>query len=145
MRRIPSATVRSLVLSGALLLIAAIPLRGTSAQSRESAMERIEKAIGAGEATALAATMSQRVSVAVFGASREYSQSQAEHVLRKFFAEYPPSGFSVLKHSETEQGAFVAGRYRSARLEGEIDLYLRLRDRDGNWELREIIIQTEPR
>ena len=145
MQRYHSATVRSLVFTGVVLLITAIPLRETSAQSRESAMSRIEKAIGAGDATALAATMSQRVAVAVFGASREYSKSQAEHVLRKFFAEYPPSRFSVLKHSETEQGAFVAGRYRSARLDGEVDLYLRLRDRDGTWELREIIIQTEPR
>lgn len=124
-----------------LLLVSILPA-AASAQSRAAVVERIEKAIASGDAKALAGTVSQRVAIAVFGASRDYSQGQAEHVLRKFFADYPPSAFSITKRSESEQGAFVAGRYRSERLEGAADVYLRLRDRDGNWEVREIIVQT---
>jgi len=145
MQQYLSRTKRFAVFAAVILAFSGAHLQGVAAQSRESAMERIEKAIASGDAKALAGTMSQRVAVAVFGSSREYSQSQAEHVVKKFFADYPPSGYAIMKVSDSEQGAFVAGRYRSVRLEGAADLYLRLRDRDGKWELREIIVQTAPR
>ena len=116
-----------------------------SAQSRPAEMEKIEKAFGEGDVKALLNTMSSRVAIAVFGASREYSRTQAEYVLKEFFDEYPPARFTVSRFSETDQGAFVAGRYKSPRGGGDIDVYLRLRDQRGRWELREIIIRTEPR
>ena len=116
-----------------------------SAQSRPAEMDRIEKAFGEGDVKALLNTMSSRVAIAVFGASREYSRTQAEYVLKEFFDEYPPVRFAVSRFSETDQGAFVAGRYKSRRGGNDIDVYLRLRDQRGKWELREIIIRTEPR
>ncbi len=134
--------------TGILLAIALCCAVGPSradAQDREATTRALEKAMRSADVKALIGRMSDRVGVAVFGASREYSKTQAEYVLRDFFSEYPPESFRVNQSSETDQGAFLAGVYASTRYDKDIDVYMRLRERGGRWELREVIIRTEPR
>lgn len=128
-----------------LILVGLVAAPGAGAQDRDETTARLERAMAKGDVKAIIAATPTRVAIAVFGASREYSRPQAEFVLRDFFSEYPPAGFTVSESSTTEQGAFIAGRYRSTRGGRDIDVYMRLRDRRGKWELREIIIRTEPR
>lgn len=137
------ATLTTLVLV-AVCLVAAW---GNEARGQDTppSTRQIEEAMATGNVKGLINAMSARVAIAVFGASREYSRTQAEYVLKDFFSEYPPAGFDSSQFSSTASGAFLAGRYHSTRRGRVIDVYFRLRDRAGKWEVREIIIRTEPR
>jgi len=136
--------IRSVVTIVALVATT-LGVPGADCQSRVEVTRRVEQALSEGNVNALLGTVSPRVAIAVSGESREYSRTQAEYVLKSFFAKHPPAGFSVRTLSETEQGAFLAGKYRVSGVAREIDVYLRLRDRRGAWELRELIIRTDPR
>ncbi len=82
----------------------------------------------------------RRLDVTLFGMSELFSRSQANYVLRDFFAEYRPEQFDMTEMSGSLGNWFAAGRYRYARGEAPLAVYFRLRFGEGKWELRELRI-----
>ncbi|MCB0719112.1 MAG: DUF4783 domain-containing protein [Bacteroidetes bacterium] len=121
-----------------LMLSVAVP--NGAAQDRD-VVKSIERALNKGDVPGLLAFGSDRIAVAVFGEAREYSHSQAEYVLKDFFKTHRVTSFSFDDRSQTDRGMFVQGRLRYRGADEPLQVFVRLRMRSDEWELREIIIR----
>jgi hypothetical protein len=123
-----------------LVLALAAGTQPASAQPAD-VVNSIEEALNSGNVSKLLSHGSDRIAVAVFGAAREYSQAQAEYVLKDFFKTHRVKSFSFDESSDTDRGKFVQGRLRYAGSDKALQVFVRLRMKRGEWELREIIIR----
>lgn len=124
-------------------LLAAAGAAGVCAQPADVPVEveAMADAFGEGDVRALLTRTSERLEIAVFGASRLYSRSQARYVLEAFFRDYAPDRFDLRDVARAGGGAFAEGDYWYARGASPLRVYLRLRREGGSWELREILIE----
>lgn len=109
-------------------------------------VERVEGAFADGDASRLLVPSADRVEISLFGTRTYYSSSQALYVLREFFRSHVPQRFRVRDVMETETSCFVQGKYRQARVEQRLDVYVRLGQTDGDesWYLEEVSIEAAP-
>lgn len=137
-----NATVRLKTITLALVVLAGMSVPNSSAlgQSR-GVVKSIESALNRGNVQKLLSHSADRVAVAVFGEAREYSQAQAEYVLKDFFKEHPVASFSFDDSSETERGMFIQGRLHYRGSNRPLRVFVRLQMKREKWELREIIIR----
>ncbi|GIV62170.1 DUF4783 domain-containing protein [Rhodocaloribacter litoris] len=105
------------------------------------AIQAIEEAFSRGDVETLLHRAAPQVEIAVFEPSRLYSRGQARYVLRTFFRAYPPRRFVLRDYFETHSGWFAEGDFWHVRGEEPLRIYLRLRQRAGRWELREILVE----
>lgn len=104
-------------------------------------VKSIEAALNKGNVQKLLSHSADRVAVAVFGEAREYSQAQAEYVLKDFFKEHRVTSFSFDDSSETERGMFIQGRLHYRGSDKALRVFVRLQMKRQRWELREIIVR----
>ena len=127
-----------------LVLLSWILLVPTTSRAQDSLMARplpqISEAIAHGDAKALFNYATERVEINMFGANTVYSPGQAVYVVHDFFQRYPPSQFDFRDVSRSEQDWFAEGIYRYKGGKGIIRIYLRLRNAEKQWQLREIHI-----
>lgn len=125
-------------------LLAAGPAGSALAQT-PNGIEQVQDAFADGDAHALLGGASDRVEIALLGRSRLYSRQQAVHVMLDFFRRYPPEGFTIQSQAREEGSWFATGQYRYKHAEHPLQVYLRLRLRDNQWELREVRIEERQR
>jgi hypothetical protein len=81
------------------------------------------------------------VEIGLVGESKLYSRAQALFVLESFRTSFPPERFVVRDESVAERGWFLEGFYWSGATRSPLRVYLRLRVNDGQWEIREVLIE----
>ncbi len=127
----------------AAALLVLLPLGQAAAQ--QEALPRLQRAFVAGNAHALLAAAADRVEIALLGRGKLYSRAQATYVMQDFFREYPPEAFALQSESRTDGSWIAAGQYRCKQAERPFQVYLRLRLKEAQWELREIRIEEHLR
>ncbi len=113
------------------------------AQHRE-ALRSVEAAFKGGDAERLLAHAADRVELALFDRTMLYSRAQAVYVMTSFFRDNPPGAFVLEDSSSTDGSWFVTARYWREGSERPHQVYLRLREKSGQWELRELRIERRP-
>lgn len=98
--------MRKLIMKVSVVMIALLIGVSVKAQS----FDNIINAVKGGNAAALAATFQGNVEITIKDAQASYSKSQAEMVLRNFFASHPVKGFAVNHQGTSPEGAkFIIG------------------------------------
>jgi hypothetical protein len=70
-----------------------------------------------------------------------YSKSQAEIIVRDFFAKYPPTGF-IVRHEEAREGlCYAIGRLTTKN--GDFRVVILLKVRDGNSFIHQLRIEKD--
>jgi len=128
-----------------LASLALLTSRSTSAQDRDPDLQQVTSAIVRGDERALIAMMSERIELALLGASRQYSKSQATLVLRQFFREHPPRAFRIVDSTRSESGVFLEGVLHTRNSDQTYRIYLRLNHAGGAWTLRELLVERAER
>lgn len=110
-----SALIRPLV---ALLLLVGSGVRPISAQTVPTSQEspdplnNVKAALRDGSAKDIAALFGPTVDLGVDGNKQSYSQTQAEFVVRDFFAKNPPVSFEFVHQGASDAGTpYAIGRY----------------------------------
>ncbi|MGD2036106.1 MAG: DUF4783 domain-containing protein [Bacteroidales bacterium] len=75
--------------------------------------EQIITAFNSGNASILSRYFNQTVELTLFDKEEIYSKTQAEIILRDFFARNPPSQFIILHEGGKESSKYAIGRYTS--------------------------------
>jgi len=88
-----------------------------------------------------AAAAAERVELALPGRTKLYSRAQATYVLEDFFRQHPPERFTLGRTSKVAGSWIAAGVYWYRQGEDPFQVYLRLRQKDRRWVLREIRIE----
>lgn len=115
------------------------------AQERIPEMDVIQTGLSDGDAILLMSVASDRLELALLGASQQYSKSQATLVLKKFFEENRPRSFVVVDSIRAEGGIFLEGRIRLKESNRVLRAYLRVNRTGGAWKLRELLIERADR
>ena len=116
--------------------------RGTAAQAQQGqALMQMQDAFAGGDAEALLGDAADRVEIALLGQSKLYSRAQAIYVMDDFFKRYPPEGFTLQNDAQDEGNWFATGRYQYVHADQPLHVYLRMRLKDQQWELREVRIE----
>lgn len=132
------------ILGFSIVLLAGGAVKPAAAQT-PFGIETVQDAFAKGDARALLNGASDRVEIALLGRNELYSRAQAIHVVQGFFQRYPPVGFTLQSQAKEEGSWFATGRYRYKHAEHPLQVYLRLRLKDDQWELREVRIEERRR
>ncbi|MEI6122441.1 MAG: DUF4783 domain-containing protein [Bacteroidota bacterium] len=93
------------------LAITASPIDSTAAKDSASAVvfddisNSVAAAIGSGDAAKLASYFNLSIDLTVPSGDGTYSKSQAEMIVRKFFAQYPPVSFKINQQGTSNEGS----------------------------------------
>ncbi len=115
------------------------PVYGQVARTRP--MIHLQDALAHGNVEQIMTHVRKGLEINLFSRRRAYSRGQARYVLKRFFKSYPPRRFVLRDDYESKKGWFVAGDYWYGNRREPLRLYLRLRQRDKEWELRELIVE----
>ena len=119
--------------------------RGTAQERGTDLLARLEAAIGRGSAHDLLDHAADRVEIALFGVSSLYSRAQAVYVMQDFFRQYPPVRFVLQEPSRSDGNWFAGGSYAYAPAGRDLQVFVRIRKKDGGWELREVRVEQRSR
>lgn len=147
MRRVPFVIGLVLLVfspGGAAL---AQPVRSASAvlPPDTTVLARVESAFRSADAAALLSEAGEPVDLAIYGQGASYSRSQAALVLLDFFRRHPPDEVRFEEEVVSEDRRSVIGRYREVGALEPSAVFVRLRARDGRWEIRSIRIERRGR
>ena len=70
--------------------------------------DNISNAIGAGDAKQLASYFGNTVELTIMNREESYSKTQAELIVRDFFAKNPPKSFTILHKGSSKDGTYYA-------------------------------------
>lgn len=107
--------------------------------------DALREAFAAGNAPVLLRDAGERVAIALLGNSKLYSRAQATYVMQDFFQRYPPEAFTLQNNERDGSNWFATGRYRYRHAEQPLQVFLHLRLKDEQWELREVRIEQRRR
>jgi len=117
----------------------------TGAATDSVVLARIEAGFEAGNPALLLAHAAEPVDIAIFGHGASYSRSQAALVLLDFFRRHPPADVSFRDEVASTNRRSVVGTYEEAGSGESSAVFIRLRARDGQWEVRSIRIERAGR
>lgn len=132
--------VRAFIL-GVVLCGAVLPERALAQDGAERALQQIETAFSNGDSRVLADAAADRVEIRLFGSSTWFSRGQAVYVLEDFFRQYPPRKCAFKKSTQTDDSWFAPGEYWYETAGNPLRLYIVLRQKGEQWELREIRVE----
>lgn len=104
-------------------------------------LQDIRSAFMSANAAALTDHAAPTVEIALFGASKRYSRSQATLLLRSFFNDWPPLDFRLADFTKTSSGWFMEGHYDTEADKSGLRVYIRLRNTGQQWLIRELLIE----
>ncbi len=104
--------------------------------------DNIANSIKAGNASALAANFQNNVEITIKDAGNSYSKSQAEMVLKNFFASHQPKSFAIAHQGTSPEGSkyFIANLATSA---GNYRTYVYAKNAGGVWVIQEIRFEEQ--
>lgn len=108
-------------------------------------LAQIEAGFRSGNPTAILAEAAEPIDLAIYGHGASYSRSQAALVLLDFFRRYPPDRVRFRDEVASEGRRSVVGYYHDATSGEASAVFIRLRARDGRWEVRSIRIERAGR
>lgn len=135
--------ITGLVLSVSLLVLR--PGTAWAQSAHETVLQEIGRAFGQGDARILLNRAADRLEISLFNESTLYSRAQALYVMQAFFRQYPPVRFVYQEHQGASDSWFAAAVYWCDPAERPLRVYVRLRERDSTWELREIRVDEQRR
>ena len=106
-------------------IIYAQDTENASASVPSELVDRVSLAFQTGDVEQLLGETSSRIEVGLPGTRAYYSRSQAVYVLREFFQEHDPTGFTVDDVSQAGTSYFVIGRFWHSRSEQPMHVYTR--------------------
>lgn len=109
----------------------------------DAVVKRVTTAFTDGNPQLLLSPSADRVEVSLFGTRTFYSSAQAFYVLRDFFDSYPPAEFVLGDATGTGNFCFLRGQFDHMRDERTLQIYVRLVQRGGVWELHEVRIDSD--
>lgn len=127
----------------ALFMVLVLVADGTAAAQDTPDLRTVRDAFVQGDAKMLLDAAGDRVEIALMGQGQLYSRAQATYVMQDFFREHPPEQFSLEPGYGDEGSWIVAGEYWYRQEEASLQVYIHLRLKEKQWEVREIRI--EPR
>ncbi len=90
----------------------ALPVRAQAATASSDVLATIRTALKNGSAREVAQLFGPAVDLGVDGTKQSYSQTQAEFVVRDFFAKNPPTSFEFVHQGASDAGTpYAIGRY----------------------------------
>ncbi|MEM1043756.1 MAG: DUF4783 domain-containing protein [Bacteroidota bacterium] len=109
------------------------------AQTDSTALLQIERGFRFADPEVLLDGATERVDIIIFGQGASYSRAQAAFVLSDFFRRYPPRQVVFEQEVLAEDRRSIIGRYWVTGGGDEpIGVSIRLRARDGGWQLQGI-------
>ncbi len=98
---------------GMILLLFAMSMPGMAQTEHSEVLETTRVAISSGSSKELSQLFHSSFELNIFG--EEYSKSNSENVLKGFFNENPPSGFSLIHSGASEDQAisYSIGQYKT--------------------------------
>ena len=106
---------------------------GLHAQS----MDNVVQALRSGNAAALAAYFPGKVEITISSSDASYSRSQAEMVLRNFFAGHAPQAFNIVHQGTSPEGSrYFIGNLVTAG--GTFRTYVYAKQLNGSTSIQEI-------
>lgn len=108
-------------------------------------LQHIETSFRAGNPAALLAHAAEPIDIAIHGHGASYSRSQAALVLLDFFRRHPPAEVSFREEVASENRRSIVGHYLEVGAVEPSVVFVRLRVRDGRWEIRSIRIERAGR
>lgn len=111
------------------------------AQQDSTALVEVERAFRSGNVDALLDGAAERVDVVIFGKGASYSRAQAGLVLLDFFRRHPPRNVAFEQQVLAEDRRSMIGQYWIAGGEEPMAVFVRLRARGDEWQVRAIRIE----
>ncbi len=123
----------------AFLLLSSIFVQANPTQS----FDGITGAIRSGNASALAANFQGNVEVTIKDASGSYSKTQAEVVLKNFFAQHAPKSFAIAHEGTSPEGSnkYIIGNLTTAA--GNYRVYVYAKITGGSLAIQEIRFEEQ--
>jgi hypothetical protein len=125
----------------ALALILAGSVLQLSAQSATDVFNSISGAIGKGSDAALAAHFNSNVEVTLPGSDQSYTSTQAQFVVKDFFAKNPVKGFKLSHNGESGGTWYATGVYTAGS--GTFDTNIFLKQVNGKFVITQIRFEQE--
>lgn len=142
----PLVLLVSVLWAGALAPAALAQIDSTAlARAEAEALGYVETAFRDGDVGALMSRAGERVDLAIFGQGASYSRAQAALVLLDFFRQHPPHSVRFEEEVLAEDRRSVIGQYWTAGGSEPVDVFIRLWERRGAWEVRAVRIEHRPR
>jgi hypothetical protein len=105
-------------------------------------LESITTAIQAGNAKQLAQFFDNNVDITVYNKEEMYSRTQAELVIKDFFAKNPPSSFKIIHKGASSQGSeYAIGTLVTAV--GSFRTYIYIKQKGSSYLIQEIRFEKD--
>jgi hypothetical protein len=108
-----------------LVLLFSGSVLGLRAQSAQEVFNAVSSSIGKANDVAIAAYFNASVEVTVPGSDQSYTSTQAQFVVKDFFAKNPPAGFKLLHNGESGGTWYATGAYSSAKGSFDTNIFLK--------------------
>lgn len=118
-------------------------LASVSSSPDSLALARIEAGFKAGNPGILLTDAADPIDIAIYGHGASYSRSQAALVLLDFFRRHPPEQVTIREEVAAEDRRSVIGHYYAVGAREPASIFVRMRMRDGRWEVRSIRIEQQ--
>ncbi|MFN8298635.1 MAG: DUF4783 domain-containing protein [Chitinophagales bacterium] len=130
---------KSIIAVIAFLLFTSVFVKAEPAQS----FDGITNAIRSGNASALAANFQGNVEVTIKDASGSYSKTQAEVVLKNFFAQHTPKSFSIAHEGTSPEGSnkYIIGNLSTSA--GNYRVYVYAKITGGSLAIQEVRFEEQ--
>ena len=98
-------------------------------QMPATTLNEVRNHISQGNAEKLYEHLNENVEVTLLNSRKDYAKSQAKFVLKQFFSNYPPSGFSISHHASSGKSLYYAlGEYRSSKGQMVVNIFFKIKD-----------------
>ena len=132
--------MKTRILKSLIALLFTFVLFGNTLHAQN--FDNISNAIKTGNASALAANFQSNVEITIKDAGNSYSKSQAEMVLKNFFASHQPKSFAIAHQGTSPEGSkyFIANLSTSA---GNYRTYVYAKTVAGGFAIQEIRFEEQ--
>ncbi len=126
----------------AILLVTIISFSVSAATSWAQTFDNIANGIRTGNAAAIAANFEGNVEITIKNSGNSYSKSQAELVLKNFFATHTPKTFAIAHQGTSPEGSkyFIGNLASSA---GNYRVYVYAKTISNNLVIQEIRFEEQ--
>lgn len=107
----------------------------------DSTLQQIEHCFLKGDSVVLLNLAAESIDIALFGEGATYSRSQATRVLQDFFRRYPPESVILREEVASDDRRSLVGEYHPSGAAEPSTVFVRLRARGGQWEIRSIRVE----
>lgn len=111
------------------------------AQGRGKFPDAIVNATRSNDSRSLAAFFNEKVELVLPDKSGVYSKSQAEQVIKSFFATNPADEFSIIHQGERDNSSFAIGKYKTKGK--SLRFYFLVKDNAGTVLIHQLRIENQ--